>query len=77
MPHIQDYSMKLDIYRLHFALGQSEAKNRIEELRHEIKVKLREAKDEIEELVDEGEDRLEKFSDELKSGFSKLMKNLD
>ena len=77
MPHIQDYRMKLDIYRLHFALGESEAKDRIEELRHEIKAKLRDAKDEIEEFVDEGEDRLEKFSDELKKRFSKLMKRLD
>lgn len=77
MPHIQEYRMKLDIYRLHFALGQAEAKTRIEELRMELKSRLREAKDEIEEMVEEGEDRLERFSDDLSRAFSKLMKGLD
>ncbi len=77
MPHIQEYRMKLDIYRLHFALGQAEAKSRAEELRHEIKAKLRDAKDEIEELVDEGEERLEQFADDLGSAFSRLLGRLN
>lgn len=73
------FKTQLDMFRLHFHLGQAEAKEEMEEKRNELKEKVRSMKASISEKTEEAEDKWDGIGEELgeayghfKSALSKM-----
>ncbi len=61
---------RMDIARLQFALGTSEAKEELEEKRNDLSQRISSIKNQLDELEDEGEEKWESFSKEVGESFN-------
>ena len=67
---VEKFKTRMDVFRLHFALGAADAKDELSEKKEELKGKLAEMKKKIEASKEGAEDKWEDFSDELSESFS-------
>lgn len=66
------FQVRMDIYKLHFALGKLEAEDKREEYREALSSKIRESKEKLEDLKDETEERLDTFGDDMKDALDQM-----
>ena len=63
---------RMDIARLHFALGTAEAKEELEEKRQDLSQRIASIKTQLDELEDKGEEKWEAFTKEVGESYNQF-----
>ncbi|MCB0843969.1 MAG: hypothetical protein KDE26_12005 [Bacteroidetes bacterium] len=66
----EKFKTKMDVFRLHFALGTADAKDELAEKKEELKEKLAEMKKKVEENKEKAEEKWDEFSEELSESYN-------